>query len=163
MRRGWWAAWAVGLATLVGGCTAPAIAEPLGSVGYLRDKEPPSAPATWVYTGADDLDALVAIIGAAAEPELSRSLAAVDLDTHVVVSLYFDACAKADPSLVMDGATVSVRYGTTLNRACARAVDTLAVFAVPRDRLPEPWRLQVCDQTLAVTAGVVTGEPIGLC
>lgn len=153
---------AAGVALLLAGCTASPVSEPLGSITYLIDKQPSSPARTWVYT-APDLPGLAALAASAGDPDLARTLAAVDADRHVVVSLYFDACAKADPSLVLEGSVVSVRYGTTRNRACARAVDTLAVFAVARDRLPETWRLEVCNQALTVSAGTVSGKPIGLC
>lgn len=147
---------------LLAGCTASPIGESLGEVAYVVDQKPQPAPSTWVYTSADiaDLTSLVAGLGST---EFADRLADVDPKTHVVVSLYYDACSKSEPELVLDGSTLTVRYRATTTRNCARAVDTLALFAAPRSSLPDPVTLQVCKQVITVAGDTVTGEPIGLC
>lgn len=128
----------------------------------MRDKRPASKPITWVYVGGD-LGALKALVNGLGDSGLTQRLGAVDASTNVVVTLYYDGCTKAEPSLVLDGAAITVQYGQELNRNCVRAVDTLVLFAVPRASLPDPVTLQVCGATISLTRDAVSGDPIGLC
>ncbi len=147
------------------GCVAEVAApvgRELGALSYVGDRLPTFKPVTWVHAGSDlaGLRTRMAEVGDAA---LSQRLAAVDESSELVVTLYFDACARADPLLMRDGATITVRYARELNRTCVRAIDTLALFAVPRDALLDPTTLQVCSGSVTVTREGVTGDPIGLC
>ena len=156
------AAAVAGCTALLAGCTSAPLAENLGTVSYVRDKRPSSPAVTTFHTG-EQIDTLVATVRDLQAPELAQRVDAVDTATHVVVTLYFDACAKEQPELVLDAATLTVHYGTVLNRNCVRAVDTLAVFAVPRSRLPDPAALEVCGRRVTLSGDTVTGDPIGLC
>lgn len=156
------AAAVAGCTALLAGCTAAPPAENLGTVSYVRDKQPSSPAVTTFHTG-DRIGTLVAALRDLHSPELAQRVDGVDPATHVVVTLYFDACAKEGPELVLTGSTLTVRYGTVLNRNCVRAVDTLTVFAVPRSRLPDPTGLEVCGRQVTLSGDAVTGDPIGLC
>ncbi len=128
----------------------------------MRDKQPRSKPITYVYIGTE-IDTLATLVHGLQDPEVTRRLDGVDGSTRMVVSVYFDACTKADPGLTLDGGTLTVRYGATLNRNCLRAVDTLALFAVLRSELADPTTFQACGRTLTISADRVQGDPIGLC
>ena len=152
----------VAFALASSGCSAPAIGQNLGSIGYVRDKSPTNAPVTWVYAGSD-IEPLIALVAGLGDDALTQRLRGVDRASQVVVTLYYDACAKSEPSLVLNGSTMTVAYGATQNRNCVRAVDTLVSFAVPRDRLPDPTTLRVCERSITIRRDGVGGEPIGLC
>lgn len=122
---------------LAGGCSAGSLGRPLGGVGYVLDHKPDRQPISWIWTEAD-LPELTELIAQLGDGELQQRLADVDLTREVVVSLYYDACSTQDPELVLDGAQLVVRLRTDLHRNCVRAVDTLALFAVPRAELPNP-------------------------
>lgn len=127
---------AVGMAAaLLGGCTSGSLGRPLGGVSYVLDKKADHQAISWIWT-ENDLPELADLIAQLGDDELERRLAEVDPGREVVVSLYFDACSTQDPELVLDGSLLTVRYRTDLNRNCVRAVDTLALFAVPRAELP---------------------------
>lgn len=153
---------ALSAALLMAGCTSGPVGDDLGSISYVRDKQPSSTPVTYVYAGTQ-IDTLATLVHGLQNPELSRRLDGVDGTTDMVVTVYFDACAKADPQLTLNGDTLTVRYGAVLNRNCVRAVDTLALFAVPRSALPDPVTFQACGRSLTITSDGVQGEPIGLC
>ncbi|GAA0327571.1 hypothetical protein [Micropruina glycogenica] len=146
----------VAFALASSGCSAPAIGQNLGSIGYVRDKSPTSAPVTWVHAGSD-IEPLISLVAGLGDDALTQRLRGVDRASQVVVTLYYDACAKSEPSLL------TVAYGATQNRNCVRAVDTLVSFAVPRDRLPDPTTLRVCERSITIGRDGVGGEPIGLC
>ena len=144
------------------GCSSGPVGENLGSISYVRDKQPTSKPITYVYIGTE-IDTLATLVHGLQDPDVTRRLDGVDGTTGIVVSVYFDACTKADPGLILDGGTLTVRYGASLNRNCVRAVDTLALFAVPKSALADPTMFQACGRTLMITADRVVGDPIGLC
>lgn len=146
---------------LLAGCTASGPGRSLGAIGYVADKKPALAPATWVHTG-DRIAELAAGV-TDLDAGLGRRIAALDPAADLVVTLYYDGCAKGSPALVLDGSTLGVRYGETITRSCYRPVDTLAVFAVHRSSVPDPVRLEVCGRTITVTRTEVSGTPIGLC
>ena len=145
------------------GCTqSPVVGESLGTIGYVRDRHPASTPATYLYTTASIAD-LTGLVDGLDAPDVAQRLHAVDPSTHVVVALYFDACAKSEPALALNGGTLTVRYGAIANRTCVRAADTLALFAVPRSQLPDPTVLEVCERRVTLSGTDVSGDPIGLC
>lgn len=147
-------------------CTGPnTVGDTLGSIRYVVDKTTADVGlATTLHTGAS-IAALADRVQTLGDQQLAQRLRAVDSTGTVVVSLYFDACSKSGPSLQLAGAELTVRYAEELNRTCVRAIDTLTVFAIAKDRLPNPVTLAVCPTQGRVTLNgdTVTGQPARMC
>ena len=156
------AAAVVGCTALLAGCTAALPAENLGTLSYVLDQEPSVPVVTTFHTG-ERIDALATTMRDLQASGIAQRVDGVDRATQVVVTVYYDACGKEQPELVLTGSTLKVRYGVELNRNCVRAMDTLTVFAVPRSRLPDPTVLDVCGRQVTLSGDTVTGDPIGLC
>jgi len=143
------------------GCTTAPVSVDLGEISYVKDKNPTFTPASWLYTGAD-IDTLATGVDRLGSARVSQGLGQVDRTSDVVVSVYYDACAKDDPTLDLQGSTLTVRF-VTLNRNCVRAEDTLALFLVRRPGLPDPLVYTVCGRTVTLDGYQVSGESAGAC
>ncbi|MGC3953895.1 MAG: hypothetical protein QM804_06520 [Propionicimonas sp.] len=126
------------------GCTTP-LGRHLGTVHDYYPIRLDNYPPTRIW--ADDLAELQQIMVDLDAVRLGKELAAIDLASEIVVSVGYDGCGHSDPGLVLEGATLRVRFGTVHNRQCVRPMPSLALFAVPRAELPDlaTVELQVTD------------------
>ncbi len=147
----------------LGGCGSGQVGITLGEIGYVLDKHGPPA-ANAVYADPPSIAALAQDVRVGWQaPELAAALEKLPAD-RVVVTHYYDACARDDPRLLRSGTRVRVDYGRTINRQCVRPADTLAFVVVAGGQLPDPVSFELCRATIVLHAGRATSHgETGMC
>lgn len=167
----WAVAGAVVLALVIGALVTPwrQVSDRIASgprVGNLvaRTTHPaelstPFAPSTWIVSG-DEVSALATRLAASGLTADAERVRATRSD-HLLVTVVYDACAKDDPVLRLDGHELRVTWNHHENRNCEVAVTTHAVFTVDMADLPAGTTTLTCRPGHAITwsQGRVTGEP----
>lgn len=145
------------------GCGSGQVGITLGEIGYVLDRNGPPA-ANAVYADPTRIAELAQDVRVGwRSAELAAALERLPAD-RVVVTHYYNACARADPRLLRSGTRVRIDYGRNIDRQCVRAADTLAIVVVQAGQLPDPVTFELCRATIVLDAGHATSRgETGMC
>lgn len=148
---------------VLSGCGSGLVGVPLGEISYVLDKQGPPA-ANAVYADTASIAKLARDVrGGWRSAELAAALERLP-PNRVVVTHYYDACARSDPRLLLSGSRVRVDYGRNIDRQCVRSADTLAVLVVQAGQLPDPVTFELCRSTIVLNGGHATSRgETGMC